>query len=177
MDQHLVDAARRGAADQIDRLIEAIWPDAYRLALAVVGDPAGAQDVAQDACISVYRTIGSLRDAAAFRAWLYRIVVREASAHKRRRPKIADACEGAIEPQDTEGTLDVWRALDTLPATLREVVVLRYFEDLSSREIARILRIPSATVRFRLMVARERLRPLLDERSTALSQEGRVHAF
>ncbi len=50
-----------------------------------------------------------------------------------------------------------------LPQHLRDVIVLRYFEDLSSREIASILRINDGAVRFRLMVARRRLRPLLGD--------------
>ena len=52
--------------------------------------------------------------------------------------------------------------LDTLAPELRSVVVLRYFEDLTSREIGTVLGVPAPTVRFRLMVALRRLRPLLD---------------
>jgi len=65
--------------------------------------------------------------------------------------------------------LDVWNALDMLPQNLREVVVLYYYADLSSREIASVLDIPDGTVRFRLMVARRRLRDPLDEDSVASS--------
>lgn len=63
---------------------------------------------------------------------------------------------------DETASVDVWQAL-SLPKKLRDVVVLRYFEDLSSREIASVLGVPDGTVRFRLMIAKRRLRPLLDD--------------
>jgi len=175
----LVDAARAGNPDDIEALLRAIWPDAYRLARAIVGEDGPAEDIAQEACIIVYRTIASLRDGGAFRTWFYRIVVREAAAIKRRRSRIEAAVEIAGGLADPAASVDVWRALSLLPHALREVVVLRYFEDLSSREIAAILGIPSGTVRFRLMLARRRLRPMLDESSDHISrpaEEARTNA-
>jgi RNA polymerase sigma factor (sigma-70 family) len=80
----LIDAARTGGQSDIDRLIEAIWPDTYRLARGILDDSHIAEDAAQDACAIVYRTISSLREAAAFRVWLYRIVEREAKQRARR---------------------------------------------------------------------------------------------
>ena len=160
----LVEAARTGGRDETDLLLRAVWPDAYRLARAILGDDQSAEDAAQEAGIIVYRTIGSLRSTAAFRTWFYRIVVHEAAQVKRRRariePAVADAPAAA---GDHAAAIDVWRALSRLSHTLREVVVLRYFEDLSSSEIASVLGVPAGTVRFRLMTARQRLRPLLGD--------------
>lgn len=159
----LVEAARRGSPLDIDRLLEAVWPVAYRLAYSVVGDQQTAQDAAQESCVLLYRTIASLRDPGAFRAWFYRIVVREASRLKRRHVELKVRKEPAPQIEDRTTAFDVWRALSTLPQHLRDVIVLRYFEDLPSREIASILRINDGAVRFRLMAARRRLRPLLGD--------------
>jgi RNA polymerase sigma-70 factor (ECF subfamily) len=175
----LVDAARRGGRDEIELLLRTVWPDAYRLARAIIGEDQPAEDAAQEACILVYRTIPSLRSAAAFRTWFSRIVVREAAALKRRRARIEPAVDAVAVASDTATTVDVWRALALLTPSLRDVVVLRYFEDLSSREIAAVLGIPDGTVRFRLMVAKRRLRPLLDdetERFIHPANEARTHA-
>jgi len=79
----LVDAARTGGQSDIDRLIEAIWPDTYRLTRRILDDSRAAEDAAQDACAIVYQTISSLREAAAFPAWLHKIVVREATQRAR----------------------------------------------------------------------------------------------
>jgi RNA polymerase sigma-70 factor, ECF subfamily len=159
----LVEAARCGTTPGIERLVQAVWPDAYRLAYAVLGDRQAAEDAAQESCVILYRTITSLRDPSAFRAWFYRIVAREASNLKRRRAESNIEREPAQAADDRSTALDVWRALSTLPRHLRDVVVLRYFEDLPSREIAAILRIHDGAVRFRLMTARRRLRSLLGD--------------
>jgi|SRR5579863_4558020 len=178
MNRELIEAARlRGGAD-VDRLIEAAWPDAYRLARAVLGDAHAAADVAQESCVVLYRSIGSLRSADAFRVWMYRIVVREAGEYKRRGTQHLPDATRESYVEDATDALDVWRALSALPHHLREVIVLRYFEDLSSREIAAVLRIPDSSVRFRLMIARRRLRPMLGEAPEAASSfEGEAHAL
>jgi RNA polymerase sigma-70 factor, ECF subfamily len=175
----LVEAARTGGRDEIELLLRTVWPDAYRLARAVLGEGQSAEDAAQEACIVLYRSIASLRSSAAFRTWFYRIVVREASELKRRRSRIEPAPDVTMSLADQTAHLDVWRALSALSHKQREVVVLRYFEDLSSPEIASVLGIPEGTVRFRLMIARQRLRPLLDdygERFSQSSGEARTNA-
>jgi RNA polymerase sigma-70 factor, ECF subfamily len=159
----LVEAARTGGRDETDSLLCAVWPDAYRLARAILGDDQSAEDAAQEAGIIVYRTIGSLRSTAAFRTWFYRIVVHEAAQIKRRRTRIEPLAGEPAAVSDHAASIDVWRALSRLSHKLREVIVLRYFEDLSSSEIASVLGIPAGTVRFRLMTARQRLRPLLGD--------------
>lgn len=163
MPTDLVEAARRGGAAEIEQLLRAAWPDAYRLALAVLGDQSSAEDAAQEACVVLYRTITSLRDTLAFRTWFYRIVVREASSIKRKRSRGERPVEAPSHDPDPTATIDVWRALTSLPPHLRDVIVLRYFEDLTSREVAAILGVNDGLVRFRLMKARRWLRPLLGE--------------
>jgi RNA polymerase sigma-70 factor (ECF subfamily) len=148
------------------------WPDAYRLAFSVLGDAEAAQDAAQDACVTMYRAIGSLRSSASFRVWLYRIVVRAAMEQQRR--SALPAIEPAIPSGDPDQTIDVWRALDALAPKLRAVVVLRYFEGLNSREIASVLRVPDGTVRFRLASAMRRLRPLLGDTDERFPKAGEV---
>jgi RNA polymerase sigma-70 factor (ECF subfamily) len=176
----LVDAARTGGRDEIEMLLRTVWPDAYRLARAMLGDDQPAQDAAQEACIIVYRTIASLRTSAAFRTWFYRIVVREAAELKRRRSRTAPVPDAPASAPDQTASIDIWRALSGLGHKLREVVVLRYFEDLSSPEIAKVLGVPEGTVRFRLMIARQRLRPILgnySERYSQSSGEARTNAI
>ena len=174
----LIDAARGGAKADIDRLIEAVWSSAYHLAYAVLGERQEAEDAAQEACIALCRSIRSLRSTEAFRVWFSRIVVREAGAIRRRRSRPESKAPSAplLFDHDAATTVDVWRALDSLPDHLRKVVVLRFFEDFTSSQISSILGIPAPTVRFRLMIAKRRLRPLLDE-SAENFQQGVSHAI
>lgn len=176
----LVEAARGGGPREVESLVEAAWPDAYRLALAILGDRSAAEDAAQEACIILYRSVSSLRSAGAFRVWFYRVVVRAASGLKRRRDRVEPATPAPSDVADHAASMDIWRALSALPQKLRDVVVLRYFEDLTSREIASVLRIPDGTVRFRLMIAMRHLRPLVGDRPEPLAHpaaEVRAHAI
>ena len=168
----LVEAARTGCAADVERLLQAVWPDAYRLALAVLGQPQSAEDAAQEACVSIMDGITALRRTDAFTTWTYRIVVREALKQKRFHAYAQPLDRDAAYTQDAASSLDVWRAIAALPAHLRIVVVLHYFENLSSREIGRILRIPGPTVRFRLMTAKRRMLPMLAESQPAQSTKG-----
>ncbi|HEY5426577.1 MAG TPA: RNA polymerase sigma factor, partial [Candidatus Tumulicola sp.] len=176
--KELIEAARGAQRADVDRLLTAVWPSAYHLAYAMLGDRQQAEDAAQEACVALFRSIGSLRSAEAFRVWFSRIVVREAGAIGQRRKRTEPVTLPAPERFDSDSAtaLDVWRALDSLPGHLRKVVVLRYFEDFTSSQIATVLGIPAPTVRFRLMVARRRLRPLLDDGTMDFTQ-GVSHAI
>lgn len=159
----LIEPALRGDQGSVEQLLEGIWPTCYRLAVAVVGDRSLAQDAAQEACAIVYAKIHTLRNAAAFDSWLYRIVMREAGRVRRRLSSDAEPYEGASFVPDQTIGIDVWRAMAALRPELRDVVVLFYFYELRSEEIASILRTPHSTVRTRLARARERLRALLGD--------------
>jgi len=169
----LIAAAQRGDPADIERLAEAVWPDAYRVSRAIIAQAQAAEDAAQDACVLMFRNIGSLRNPDAFRTWFYRIVVREALKHKKLQTTDTPLDADPAYTQDPAAALDVWRALATLPEHLRAVIVLHYFERLTSREVAMVLRIPDATVRFRLMTARRRLQALLQTHDAPAHPKGK----
>lgn len=135
-----ISAAHRGDENAREALVAAVWPGCYRLAATVIGDAALAQDAAQEAC-----------------------AMREAAHVRRRNPPVYEIPERAAAAEDTSSTIDVWRALGNLPPDQRDVVVLFYFDDLPTEEIAKILNVAHVTVRTRLSRARERLRGILDD--------------
>jgi RNA polymerase sigma-70 factor, ECF subfamily len=165
--EDLVAAAIAGRESAAEQLLAAIWPACFRLAASLIGDRALAQDAAQDACVIVHRKIRTLRSTGAFDAWMYRIVARESSRIRRRHAPDAPSYDQGFSSDSTEA-MDVWRALAALSPQLREVTVLFYFDDLPTDEIAGILSIPHATVRTRLLRAREHLRPLLEVKQHAV---------
>lgn len=159
---HLVEAAQRGGPHAIEDLIEAAWPDAFRIALSVCGDRALAEDAAQEACAILFCTIRRLRSSAAFKVWFFRIVMRESLRLSRKRGiEIAPYPSESPDIAEQIARLDVQAALSHLPSMQRAAVVLHFYADLNSRQIAQVLHIPDSSVRFHIMRAKRALRTSL----------------
>lgn len=138
-----------------------------RLAYLLCGDPSVAEDVVAEAVARVWVrwSAGSVDDLGAY---LRRAVANE--AHERRRRRFVELREanhrrrpamgGAVDEAVT-AHMDVVHALQKLPMAQRVVVVLRYFEDRSEADIARVLGVPEGTVKSRAARAVTTLRALL----------------
>ncbi|GAC1388488.1 MAG: RNA polymerase sigma factor [Vulcanimicrobiaceae bacterium] len=158
-----VEAARLGTQEAIEQLIRTVWPDAFRIALSITGDRHLAEDAAQEACALLFRSIRKLRSVDAFKVWFFRIVMRE--ARKLQRKNVAEEyCRDrtlSLDLSQTITNLDLHSALSKLPAEQQTAVLLHFYADLNSREIAKVLGIPDSTVRFHLMRARRSLHATL----------------
>lgn len=157
-DAALVRAAQRGSADAFAELFRRHWPRAHRAAWLVVHDAAAAEDIAQEAFLSVVRSLDRFDRGRPFAPWLHRIVVNRAidwaRSHELRRELTTDGiAELAAEPlphtasRPSETTL---AALARLSPEQRAVVVLRHLLDFTPSEIARALDLPQGTVNSRL---------------------------
>src|SRR6059058_3771323 len=122
---------------------------AVRLAYLTTGDLALAEDLVQDAFVRLAGRLVHLRDPGAFEAYLRRTVVNLSRSHFRRRKVERVYLErerGAtwLGPQwpgrPLEDREDLWRALGRLSRRQRAALVLRFYEDLSERKVAEILR-------------------------------------
>ena len=115
---------------------------AVRLAFLITGDGEQARDIAQDAFVRVAARFTELRDPEAFPAYLRTAVVNRSRDHLRRlqshRRVLArqPRRQSTAPPPDVEGRETLWRELQTLPIRQRTALVLRYYEDLSERQIA-----------------------------------------
>jgi RNA polymerase sigma-70 factor (ECF subfamily) len=140
----------------------------YYLQKMLAGSPA-AEDAAQDVWYDVIRALPRLANPGAFRAWLYRIARDRAWRCLRRRPpphcpidEVDVAANGAADEFTAEDAAVVHAALDQLAPEHREVVVLRFVEDMSYEEIAQVAGCPLGTVRSRLHHAKRALRRALE---------------
>jgi RNA polymerase sigma-70 factor (ECF subfamily) len=132
---------------------------------SVVGE--GAEDVQQEVWLAVYRGLGRLDNARAFRTWLYSTTRHRAIDYLRSRKReqellsaaVQDATEELESAEEREAFDEaaVSMALNTLPAVQREVLLLRYRDDLSYAEIALVVGCSVGTVRSRLHHARQRM--------------------
>jgi RNA polymerase sigma factor (sigma-70 family) len=173
----LVSVAREGGAP-LNQLIEAVWPDVYRIALGVLRNRSLAEECAQETCIGIVGALATLSDVSAFRAWVHRSTMNRAISLGRREQRRTGAIieEGSIT-EDRSISIDLQRAIASLPLEQRGLVILHYYAELTSDEIAGTRGIAASTVRFRLMQARRALRKALGDHhpSTQLPNQGVIN--
>ena len=171
----LVARAAAGDHEAYAALVRPHEAIAYRVAVAITGWRAGAQEAVQNAHVKAYRSLPRFRRGAAFRPWLLRIVVNEAHnvlraerRHERLVARAAERGEPFGESLDEgvvarEEVATVLRALAQLPDGDRLVVALRYFAELPDAEAAALAGSSTEAYRVRLVRARKRLQALLEE--------------
>lgn len=158
----VVDDARRGG-EALERLIAAVWPEAFRVAVAILRDRGLAEDAAQEACAAIARALPQLRDSSAFSSWAYKTIAARALdvARSRRHAVPLEAVADRALRFDPSDALDLYRALARLSPKQRAATLLHYYAGLRTGEIAAAIGVPPSTVRFHLMLARRSLRKAL----------------
>jgi RNA polymerase sigma-70 factor (ECF subfamily) len=180
LNRALVEAARRGDRDAFEALVRQEVAGVNRMALAILGNAADADEATQDAFLSAWRSFRSLRDPGRFDAWLGRIVVNACRMTLRRRRGVREI---ALEPDDRSAEVDraqivaedpaqiavdalaFDRAFERLSIDERQLLTLAYADDRPLDEVARLLGIPVGTVKSRLSRARSALARALDSTS------------
>lgn len=187
-DGSLVAALRRQDPTAAEDLVAAYGNRAYHLAWRITGSVQDAEEVVQDAFLSVIRKIETFREESAFGSWLYRIVANAAyqrcrsrrgrsgdvsldqvlpvfDEHGRHVVPVADWSMSVDDPaRQTELRTALSAAIDELPADYRAVVLLRDVEGLSQQEAAEALGLTVVNVKTRLHRARLFLRKRLEVR-------------
>lgn len=150
------------------RLADEHLDKAYRLARAILRDPAEAQDATHDAFVQAWRSWETLRDPARFEHWFDRILVNTCRNRVRAaRWQATDiSAEVALSSGDhvghTEDRAVIGTAMAALSPDHQVVVALRFYRDLTVEDIAARLGIPSGTVQSRLHYALTRLREAIE---------------
>jgi RNA polymerase sigma-70 factor (ECF subfamily) len=181
--EELVRRAQQGDVNAFERLICEHLPLVRRFARAFARGQEAAADLAQDALLKVYRSIGGYRFQSSFSTWLYAIVRNVYLDDARSRAGRDRAAERPLEPGglDVDPTADaetpradwrlereevrrqVWAALEAIPPEFRATLVLYDIEGLTYEEIAAIENAPLGTVKSRLSRGREHLRRVLGQ--------------
>lgn len=184
-DEELVDRFRSGDEDSFRILVERHSPRIFNIACRTVRDRNLAEDISQEVFLRVYRFLDGFRKECRFSTWLYRITINvcfNAQRKRKEEPKVlipswevanvgrnpgtAQLEDESFSPQKTlekkELTTKIKSAIDSLPGVLKMTFILREFEDLSYRELAKVLRCSEGTIKSRLCRARESLRQKLE---------------
>ena len=171
-EKDLICRAARGDAEAFRQLVEAYQTPAYRLAARMCG-PDSAEDVTQEAFLAAWRALPEFRGDCRFSTWLYRLVSNAAIDCLRREKKHRDtgdvddlelpdggpSLQEQAERSDTRYA--VRRALDRLSPEHRQVLLLRFMQELDYGEIARALNVSEGTVKSRINRAKSKLREVL----------------
>jgi len=167
----LVERFRRGDDSAFDRIVERHSAAIAAFANRLLGWPQDVEDIVQDVFVAAFAGLKKFRGDCHLRTWLFTITINRCRSYRYRHilrlrrttleqtdPALAcdrDAEEAAMAAE----TFDrVRRAVRALPAKYREVVILRYLQELETNEICEILRISPNVMQVRLNRARKRLR-------------------
>jgi RNA polymerase sigma-70 factor, ECF subfamily len=180
-DEHLVSLSKDGSLDAFNSLVERYQGAVFNLCLRLVGDPASAEDAAQEAFLSAYRSISRFAGGN-FRSWLFRIAANQSKDELRRRQRRgpqdsfrpADDDHGGIDlPDPGESTEEyierlavgegIARALMEISFDQRQAVVLSDVHGYHYEEIAEMTGASIGTVKSRIHRGRERLRTLFSQ--------------
>lgn len=171
MDRELVLRARNGDRDAFAAIVAASLGRLNAVARLIVRDRERAEDAVQDALVDAWRDLRSLRDVDRFDAWLHRILINACYSHarkdtRRRVREISVTVGGGVTTPDVQASVaatdQLARAIRTLPTEQRATLALVYYLDLPQDEAARILGVPTGTVKSRLHRAVESLRAEFD---------------
>jgi RNA polymerase sigma-70 factor (ECF subfamily) len=181
-DVDLVKRCQGGDEAAYQALVERYRRRAYWVAFHMVGDAEEAWDVCQEAFLRVFRAIQSFDLERNFHTWLYRIVSNLCIDLLRKRANdravgvedLSEYIPGGQRPEavlaNQELSREIEDCLQTLPSRYRSVIVLRDINELSCKEIARIVGCTHATVRWRLHRARKMFRALWEKREGVSSR-------
>ena len=177
-DEDLMQLVRRGKAHAFEVVYERHASAAFSLAYRIVGNRSGAEDVSQEAFLSLWRS-GARYDRArgSVRTWVLGIVhhraidhLRRATVHDKRRAsdegieerfEARERTDAEVARRDEART--VRRAIDELPPDQCQVIELAYFGGFTHTEIADMLETPVGTVKGRMRLGLKKLRDRLGE--------------
>ena len=180
-DEIIVERALTGDAEAFGELVRRWERRIFALTYGMLGREEDARDATQETFLAAFRSLRNFRGEAKVSSWLHRIAVNQCIT-RQRRAKVRS--ESALEDEQetnagsfamplshspahvAEGrqeTAAVRRAINSLPVELRQVVVMKEFEELTFREIADVLNLPLSTVKSRLYTALKQLQMRLQK--------------
>jgi RNA polymerase sigma-70 factor (ECF subfamily) len=164
-DSELVERTKEGDDDAFDEIVRRYQNFIYRQAWGYLRDDDSAKDVTQDVFIKAYEGVRHLKAASGLRRWLYSIcrnhclnAIRKRKAERDLRPE-----PPAGPGPDVALRVYLKDLISHMDDPYREVIMLRYYGDLTYDEIAEVLDISVDNVKVRLFRARNRLKTMLGD--------------
>ena len=171
-DHAIIHQVLAGDTEAFARLVDRHYDRCARIAVRILGNREDAEEAIQDTFLRAYRALGTYENRERFSAWLTRILVnqcRTVLARVERREAVFSDLDlrNAEMFAEAEAPESVWpdmeHVLALLPSDQREAIVLRYADDLTYDEMARITGVGESALKMRVQRAFARLRVLLQE--------------
>lgn len=159
-----VKKAIRGDDEAFEYIINNCKERLYRTAFAYVKNEEQALDVVQETVYKAYVSIEKLKNPEYFNTWITRILINNALTVIKKNSKVVYLDNNELinniiaNEANSDEKIYIWQALEQLELKHREVIVLKYFDDLTVTEIARVLDCPVGTVKTYLNKGLKKLR-------------------
>ncbi len=144
----------------------------FRMAKSILHHDAEAEDAVGETIYKAYSRLDSLRSKDSFKPWVMKILINECYAVAKRRSRIdywpqventgLENIRTRIPANAGDSSQELWTAVYQLDQEFKTVVILFYYEDLSIKDIAKILGLPEGTVKSRLARAKQKLKIILE---------------
>ncbi len=162
-ERELLELVKKGNREAYQEIVICYMKRAYYIALSFVHNHQDALDISQEAFVKAFRKIKSFSTQKPFFPWFYKLMKNLCLDHLKRRSRAKEIpLEGiqvlAQEREDRDMKEVLWRGIESLPFEHREVIILRYFQQLSYREIAEMTEKPVGTVMSSLYYAKKKLK-------------------
>jgi RNA polymerase sigma-70 factor (ECF subfamily) len=162
----ICERVQKGDREAYQEIVVRHMQTAYYVALAFVHNHQDALDISQEAFIRAFRKIKKFDTKRPFFPWFYRILKNICIDHYKHRRRLnevplEDVRVLEAEHEDKEMKKALWKGIDELPHEQKEIIVLRYFQQLSYQEIAELLDKPMGTVMSSLYYAKKRLKGIV----------------
>lgn len=183
-DEQIIERVLAGDVERFGEIVRRWERRVFALCYGILNSEQDARDAVQETFLAAFRHLANFRGEARVSSWLHRIAFNQCiSLQRRARIRQATSLEDetldhglqladggkrspAESSEETERSRAVRRAVATLPPELRQVVVMKEFEELTFQEIADALQIPLSTVKSRLYAALKQLRDRLAKHAT-----------
>jgi RNA polymerase sigma-70 factor, ECF subfamily len=180
-EEDLIERSRRGDEDAFRTLVEQYQRLLFGTAYLILKDSPAAEEAVQETIVKMWKHLLSLRDSRSIRAWLIRIVVNESKQQLRKKKFITVPLDEAAEIAESDDTDELMmrnednhalvKALELLSPEQKEVIILRYFTELTVPEIAKVTDTREGTIKSRLGRALDRLHEIMSGGEENLGRE------
>ncbi|MFF2875175.1 sigma-70 family RNA polymerase sigma factor [Gottfriedia sp. NPDC057991] len=160
--QNKINKAKKGDSIAFQELIEEEKANLYRTAYLYVKDENDALDIVQETVYKAYISIKKVKEVQHFSTWLTRILINNALDFLKKKSRLIpiDSLDNSslVREEQHEENMDLLHAIDQLEPRYKTVIILRYYNDYTIKQIAETLKCPEGTVKTNLHRALSKLK-------------------